>query len=267
MKKNMRLFATLLAAALVLGATGCSSDAGADAKEQFQQIQEASAEMTDYDCNISTTTSLIVEDQTVETLTNMRVQVTGANTEQMVMAMTGTTEVSGQEVEMNSYYSDGYMYMDTMGMQYKMPMDIEDAIAQLESSSGLMDQAMDAYQNVTVEEVDGNRVFTYSADPAKLSDLVAETVNATSQSMGIDASQLEMAITEMSGTVTVDDNNVLLGQTASMVYTMTVEGQTMTMETSMDSTTNNPGEPVVIELPDLSTYQEIDMNSLTETAE
>ena len=255
MKNHHRILTGLLAVALALTAAGCSS--GTSAEEQFRQINEVNSQLTDSDNSVTTRTTISAGGESYDTTTDIRIKVTGANTESMVMAMDYTIGMGDEIQEMASYYTDGYMYTSALGMLYRMPMDLESAMEQLQGNTNLLEETMDAYQNITLKKDGGNRVFTYEANPQKLNDLVNETIQSTAATTGLSTDDIQMTITEMTGTVTADKNDLILSQTAHMVYTMTLNGEEMTAEITMEATANNPGEPVVIELPDLSGAQDM----------
>ena len=265
MKNHHRILTGLLAAALALTVAGCSS--GTSAEEQFRQINEVNNQLTDSDNSVTTRTTISAGGESYDTITDIRIKVTGINTESMVMAMDYTIGMGDESYEMASYYTDGYMYTSTLGMLYRMPMDLESAMEQLQGNTNLLEETMDAYQNITLKKDGGNRVFTYEANPQKLNDLVNETIQSTAASTGLAADDIQMTSTEMTGTVTADKNDLILSQTAHMVYTMTLDGEEMTAEITMEATANNPGEPVVIELPDLSGAQDITASTYEEGAE
>ena len=61
---------------------------------------------------------------------------------------------------------------------------------------------------------------------------------------------------DVTGTALVNKDGYIAQESMTMVMTMTVEGQEITLTLNMDAVYNNPGQAVTVDFPDLSDFVE-----------
>lgn len=182
--------------------------------------------------------------------------------DQTKMAMTGkmTLEINESLVEQGAdtkvtqdiayYYSDGVYYMNLAGQKFKMPLSFEEVMAQMGDLSA-MQKTEPLCMIEDIQQSGNTMTVTYSSSGMN------GLIDSVLQSMGMPAADVGMEIDNMSAKVTVSNGSVK-NMDISMKLTMMVEGQTMTMDMSMDCVVNKLGDSVTVKLPtDLDTYEEM----------
>lgn len=167
-----------------------------------------------------------------------------------------TIGMLGTNNETKTYYEDGFAYMETMGMKYKMPSTFADSIG---VSSSLLDT--EAIKDSKVEVVDGITQYVLVVDGEAFansdsSNMLSEMIDSAAAGATID----EVIIDDVEYIVVLNDG-YLSSETTSGKITMNgiaADGETpmnMEIEFTVSNVLNNPGEEVTIETPaDLDEY-------------
>ena len=157
------------------------------------------------------------------------------------------------------FYTDGYYYMDTMGQKVKCVMD----------ASAMTEQGMDItstdltpeyIKEISVEEQGDNKVIKITGDAENMMPYV-EGILANSGS----ASSLEgmdVTINDISSEYVVNKDGYYTSMKLVMDIDMEAQGQKASMVINMDSTVNNPGQPVEVTLPSTDGFTEVDASLL-----
>lgn len=192
---------------------------------------------------------------------NIKVDADLENMDQSQIAMTGTVTVNMSEsmVEQGApatinqdiayYYTDGVYYMNMSGQKFKMDMSVEDVMAQLGDLTG-MQSSEPLCLIESIDESGNDMTVTYSSSGMNA------LVNSVLANMGMDISSMDVQIKfeNVSSKVTIANGDIK-NMDLSMQMSMTVEGQSITMNMTMDYTVNGLGDSVQITLPsDLDTY-------------
>lgn len=192
---------------------------------------------------------------------NIKVDADLENMDQSQIAMTGTVTVNMSEsmVEQGApatinqdiayYYTDGVYYMNMGGQKFKMDMSVEDVMAQMGDLTG-MQSSEPLCLIESIDESGNNMTVTYSSSGMNA------LVNSVLANMGMDTSSMDVQIKfeNVSSKVTIANGDIK-NMDLSMQMSMTVEGQSITMNMTMDYTVNGLGDSVQITLPsDLDTY-------------
>ena len=192
---------------------------------------------------------------------NIKVDADLENMDQSQIAMTGTVTVNMSEsmVEQGApatinqdiayYYTDGVYYMNMGGQKFKMDMSVEDVMAQLGDLTG-MQSSEPLCLIESIDESGNDMTVTYSSSGMNA------LVNSVLANMGMDISSMDVQIKfeNVSSKVTIANGDIK-NMDLSMQMSMTVEGQSITMNMTMDYTVNGLGDSVQITLPsDLDTY-------------
>ena len=192
---------------------------------------------------------------------NIKVDADLENMDQSQIAMTGTVTVNMSEsmVEQGApatinqdiayYYTDGVYYMNMGGQKFKMDMSVEDVMAQLGDLTG-MQSSEPLCLIESIDESGNDMTVTYSSSGMNA------LVNSVLANMGMDTSSMDVQIKfeNVSSKVTIANGDIK-NMDLSMQMSMTVEGQSITMNMTMDYTVNGLGDSVQITLPsDLDTY-------------
>jgi len=194
---------------------------------------------------------------------DMAIKATDITSENMVMSMTGTMNMLGQEMPVTSYYKDGYNYTETMGVKTKTETPLAEAQSMISQNSAFSEIPSDAFKTLEMKEIDNGYELTYVADGAKVAELATSLMGSMGQST---VAAEDLTINDISGTMSVDKDYVVTAQTMKLDMVMNVEGSEMTATMELDMKINASGDAVTVELPeDLDSYQ--DINELTEGME
>lgn len=182
--------------------------------------------------------------------------------DQSKLSMTGTmkmhvnpelaTEPDAQtdvELPIAYYYTNGVYYMNAGGQKVKMPMSFEDAMAQMGDLTSMQSEPLCLIEDIAVSG--GKTTVTYSASGME------GLVDSILGSMGTDALTSDVQIRDIVAKATVSGSKVQAIDVA-MKMDVTVDGQTMTMDMTVNGTVNALGSSVTVKFPtDLDTYTDI----------
>lgn len=238
---------------------GCGSKQ-MTAEEVMAKATEKQQTMTGIDASTKMDISMEIAGQSIEYDGTMNFKASSLNKEGMQMAIETTINMFGQEMNMNTYYTDGFYYMDAMGEKGKMAMDLAEITETVKQNPAFGEIPADAYKSLEMSEEGGNRVLTYVADGSKLTDMIDSLMGGMMGSLGETGDMdMDISLGEVSGTLTVDKDFNAVAQTMKMDMTMTIEGMEVSATADVDMTINNPGQDVTVELPDdLDSYEEME---------
>lgn len=245
----------MMMALVMVCVAGCGSKQ-MTAEEVLAKATEKQQAMTSMDASMKMGVSMDIAGESIEYDADMDIKASNLNEEDMQMSMQTNMNILGQEMTMNTYYTDGYYYMDAMGEKGKMAMDIAEITDTLKQNSAFTEIPADAYKSLEMAEEGGNRVLTYVADGSKLTEVVNSLMGSMMSALG-GMEDMDMSLGDISGTLTVDKDFNVIAQTMKMDMTMTIEGMDVDASVDMDMTVNNPGQEVTVGLPDdLDSYEE-----------
>lgn len=236
--------------------------------DSFNSYVKASEQMSaasQSDMTMSIAASVDMDDVQVMSLDmpiDVKLDMDMEQMDQSKIAMTGKVKVEmneelvdpGMETKVEQdiayYYTDGVFYMNMGGQKVKMDMSFEDMMQQMGDLSA-MQKTEPICMIDSIEKSGNTSTVTYSASGMN------GMIDSVLQSMGMTTADMGVTIDDMSAKVTVS-NGAIKDMDIAMQLTMTVEGQTMTMDMTMDCTINKLGNSVTVTLPsDLDTYEEM----------
>lgn len=254
--KKRTLISVMMAFVMVCLA-GCGSKS-LTAEEVLAKATEKQQAAKSIDASMKMDISMDIAGQSIDYDMDVDMKAIDMNEEGMQMSMQTDMDILGQQMSMNTYYTDGCYYMDSMGQKMKMNMDIAEMTETLKQNSVFTEIPADAYKSLEVEEKDGGRMLTYTADGSQLTEIVDSIMSGMMGSLG-EMDDMDVGLGDVSGTITLDKDFNVTAQTMKMDMTMTVEGMDVGASMDMDMTVNNPGQEVTVELPDdLDSYEEME---------
>lgn len=238
--------------------------------ERYDAYEEASSKMsnaTKADMTANIAADVYMGDTKIMDLSmplNMKMDVDMEHMDQSKLAMTGTVKINideslveeGAQTSINQdiayYYTDGVYYVSIADQKYKMEMSMEDVMAQMGDLT-----AMQSSEPIClIESIDqsgNNMSVTYSSSGMN------GLVNSVLANMGMDLSSLDVQIKfEDISTKVALSNGEIKNMDMSMKMSLAAEGQSITLNMTMDCAVNALGDSVKITLPsDLDTYVDI----------
>ena len=266
MRKARRISVWMIVVVMLVGLVGCAKEPTAEevyaaAFEKMNALTSMDAEM-DMDIAMKMAAPMDGEVETIHVEMAADFVMEHINTEDMRMDMKMKMGLMGVDIEMQTYYADGYYLMEMYGQKLKYPMDLKEAMSQ---TAMVQEVALDAMSEMTMIEEGDNRVITFTVDGTKLKEGYMDDYLSTMEGMGLaDASATDSLNYEaMSGTMTVNKEGYPTAATMNMTFTMKVEGTEIAYEAAVEIVYNNPGQDVSVEIPDTSEYMEVDPESLS----
>lgn len=163
-------------------------------------------------------------------------------------------EFMSMKVQMQMYYTDGYMYMDAMGQKTKEAMPIEDA---MKVFGGMSDMSGDMITEIKTEKVEGGTKYTPTIDEANMMDYVGSLLEKAKDTMGgagnAEDYMDDVNIKNLQTYIIVGNDGYISEQWMSMDLDADVEEAEATdvsMSMEMTNTFVDPGKDVTVTLPD-----------------
>lgn len=257
-----KIFALIMSMLLVFGLAACGEQADLTPYEVSKQASEKldNADGVAYSMEMTMKMSDPTDaENTIEMAINGDIKMQKMGENDYNLAYTMSTDMSAIEptvstIDMNMYYTDGYMYYDMsdLGVQYKVAMDMQEALATINSSS--FDQIEESMVKEQSIKADGTgQVVSMILDGTKMTDMV-KSMSEEFAAMGEDDS---MTIGDIPYTVYLDGEGNITNIEMTMDFGMSVEGMAMNMSMDMDMKVEQVGG-VTVELPeDLADYEEL----------
>lgn len=159
-----------------------------------------------------------------------------------------------QPMEYSMYYGDGYCYMDMLGQKVKYPMDLESVMEQALSTSKMFETSTDYFKDLTLRTEGDSRILSYTMDDAMLNDYMKAVLDASGMDAMLD--QMSFTVSNISGEYIVNPDGYYTKANVKMDMTMTMMGETINASVVADVGIADPGQPVVINVPNPGEYTE-----------
>ncbi len=266
-----KLSAAGMALILAFSITACSGgDGGAakkerSAKEILESNLKKSKDLKDVDMSMNMKyvidTGSGDEDSEQSMDISYDTQIADSGEDSMKMAMKANVGISGMNLDMDIYYTDGYYYMSMLNQKVKQAMDLSTIQKQMESSEGIQ-LPIDNYTDIkSKKDDDGNTVISYTLNEDGLNEYIRQfyeqlsSLNGNSNSVSSEDLK-DVKISSFSGTRTINKDDYSVKD--SMKFVMeSASGEEGKITVSTDIEYRNPGETVSVTLPeDLSEYKE-----------
>lgn len=238
--------------------------------DQYDVYKEASSNMssaTKADMTANIAADVYMGDSKIMDLSmplSIKMDMNTQNMDQSKLAMTGTMKLNIDESQVGEgaqtsvdqdiayYYTDGVYYVNMGDQKYKMEMSIEDVMAQIGNLTAM--QSSEPLCLIESINQSGNDVsVTYSSSGMN------GLVNSVLANMGMDFSSLnvQMKLEDITSKITLS-NGEIKNMDMSMKMSLSAEGQSITLNMSMNYAVNGLGDSVQITLPsDLDTYVDL----------
>lgn len=256
MKKKV-LFCLMACMMILLSACGGGGGGADDAYSMFMEASEKLADAEAYSLDMDIVMEATEEQPATISMAGNFKQIMKSEEElefSMDMAMKLEMEelaqlgIGDDAIPMKAWYRDGMYYMDTMGMQYKGAMSVEEAVKQ--ANTGNFSVPEDA---VKEQSVDGN-VLHFTLDGSKMKDSISSMVGSTGQQA------VEMdGLSDMEFVVTLDDDKNI----EAYFITFSAQSNGITVNCVVDLSNIEIGD-VTIDFPaELDSFEEMDMSAMT----
>lgn len=248
-----KILTTIMCVAMVMSSlAGCGKQ---DPKVELSKVMEQASKVTDIDMTSSMRISMEAQGEKLDMPMEMDIKTKNSKSDDISMEMGINMEVNGQEVEMETYYANGYYYMDASGTKIKYAMDVAEIKKQLESSMNYQELTSDMFQEVSLEEKGDSRVFAFKGNLDKMSEYLEKSLASLENAM---AQELEYKFSDVEGIIKVDEDDVMKEMALNFGMNLTVQGQEVSATVESTNKINATGSDVELDMPDFEEYQEIE---------
>ena len=248
-----KIFATISATALILALTACGG-AKLSAYELYLKADEMMASATSVSMDIEGNMSMSIGEESLDIEISGSAQEIIRSETDIDMAMTMTMDMMGMSMETTGYYKDGYMYTSMSGMNAKMAMGIDEALASANIQQ--MEFGEDAVTSAEVTDVTDGKKLTFDIDPTKLGEILDSLTESVAGQVGMDG--MDMQIGNMHYEMVVDKDNYMKSAVITMALSMAIEGQEISLSYNIAMNNMEYNQITEITFPaDLDTYTDI----------
>ena len=138
------------------------------------------ATLTDLDTSVAMEMTLSQEGQKVSVVSDMDLKCSGINTPDMKYATDSAMTVSAlgitQQLDMQTYYYDGWCYTDMIGEKYKYATDLSTIMNSLQQNMNTSNLTAAQMLDLSMTEENGQTVLAFTADPTQMNEQVKEAL-------------------------------------------------------------------------------------------
>lgn len=254
-----RILAVLMSTAMVLSLAACSQETAKTPEEIYDEALVKSMSLDALDGDMEIAMDMDMGGMTLGMKMSADMQIKKISDTESEMAMVMNTSILGQEVVIEEYFKDGYLYMnDGAGTKVKAPFEYSEIAGQATMNTATSRDFMDKLE--MTEDENGNYVFNYTIAQDKMNEYLSDALEGMDELVGDTGSY---TIGEMTGTCVIDKDYNVLSDKVHMVMNMTAEGQEVAMSVDVSIVYNAVGDAVTVSFPDdLDSYTEVDHDQL-----
>ncbi|MEL7622419.1 MAG: DUF6612 family protein [Clostridiales bacterium] len=254
----------LLVVLFIFSISACSSEA-ASALEVYNSALAKNEELTSLDLNMKLDMDMVIGEEKVTIASDSAIKMenpAGSNLKmdmKMDMSLSGIADgaATPEQITMQTYYSDGFYYMNMMGMKVKQAMDLETINAQAENMTGMEPLPEEILKDIKLEQSGDYQILSFTGNGEIMTEYIMSYMGQMKDFVNMSDSQ-SIAIKEVSGVFYVNKEGYIDRQEMNIAMNVTVEGESADMDMKLDIIYNQPGKQVTVQLPDdLDQYQEI----------
>ncbi len=260
MKTRNRVLAVLLACLLAFGLTACGSKEQAP-EEVYAAAVAKTNELSGLDANLDMTMTMSDGTESMDIAMAAVMKIQDMNKDTMAMDMKMDISLMGMTMTMQTYYTDGYYLMESMGQKVKYAMPLDEAMGQ---TAMLQEIGAEALGEIEMSEADGITTLSFEVDTAKLlEEGMMEEYMGMLENLGLSGmDDSGMTYNSLNGTVTINKDGYIASNAMQMSGSIEESGQKMDFTMDINVTYNNPGQDVTIDLPNADDFMEIDPSML-----
>lgn len=271
--KLKKLLAVTLAGVMIFTVPAYANEP--EAVAAYQEMQAKSQEINEmnvvYDYHVAVSSSGISMDANMQ-MTMQATNLLNPDALKMnmdaVMTMGKMTDKSGgpgavQEIDLtgipityNYYYENGMYYIDMMGSKVKYPMPLGEAMKAMRTNTEMMNMNPEYLRDMTLRTEGGNRILSYAIDPDQLNTLLQQIMSVGGMNQMMQTDGTALSYREVGGEYIIRPDGTYTNAKMGMVVDMSAQGKDMTMDIDLSLDVVDPGQPVVIQTPNLAEYRD-----------
>lgn len=225
----------------------------------YLAAQEKANALDSMDMSADYEISFTAGDITMDMTMDMNIKMKGIQEGPLQFTADGSMGLLGTEIPVNMFYTDGYYYMDMMGMKVKEAMLMDDAMAEVRSSVEATEIDRDMMENLQMRTEGENTIISYTVNAAYMNDYLNRVVGE-----GFDEAygDITYQIRSANGEAVINKDGYSEKETVYMDMDMTAVNpdtgvpETISYKITVHATVNNPGQPVEVVIPSTEGYEE-----------
>lgn len=234
------------------------------AVEAYLEAAEKNNALDSIDTDVKAIMSVEAEGESMDMNMDVTMKMRGVKSGNLEYVMDGSMDMLGMEIPISSFYTDGYLYTDSMGMKIKQKTSVYDAIESANSTMEMADVDLSMITDMQMHMEGEDAVITYSVDREQINAML-DKIMGMAAFTELEDSGIEMSydIASADGEIVIDKNGYYTRQHMYMDMGVTItekesqETMSMAFKMDMDMNINNPGEPVEFTLPSTEGYTDI----------
>lgn len=258
MKKLLSKLVPAVLGIMMMSSITAFAEVNPDAKAVYDNMEAKSSAMTDANMFAHFYMIMMADGERADMSMDMSVLCKNMNQPDKVEFLSQVKIlVENQPLEATLWYKDGYSYTDMMGQKLKTQNDLSSFMSTNMGLAGTMGSTSDLFSDLTLTTDGQNRILNYKMDDAKMNAFTQTVFQMAGMGDLFSSSGIQMTLRDIQGTYVLTPDNLYSTATITMAMDMTVEGETLTVMIAGNMNFADPGQPVVLNLPDPAGYQDI----------
>lgn len=230
-----------------------------DAMAAYLAAQEKNNALDSMDTDVNYVMSMSAEGVTIDAKMNLNMKMKNVTDGNLQFVANGSMSMFGTEIPVNMFYTDGYYYMDMMGMKAKQAMPMEEAIAEASGNTEIDTSMM---RDMQMRKEGENTILTYTVDAAVMNDYL-ENILGSNTALSSSQAQISFKIYSSNGEAVINKDGYYTSQKVYMDMDMTMidmsvgEAETVNLKMDISINVNNPGQPVDFAVPSTEGYEDM----------
>ncbi|MCI8510858.1 MAG: hypothetical protein HFE83_02540 [Lachnospiraceae bacterium] len=232
------------------------------ALELYKTAVEKNKELNSVDADVDAKITMSAEGESIDMAMKMTLKMRDMKADAPEYVANGSVDLLGSSMDFSMFYTDGYLYMDMLGMKVKQPMPAMEAVSEVAEIQSLSNGEAEM-MNLQMYEDKGYQVLTYEMKTGELNKLLDEIIGLSAGDYEELGYQMQMSIKKAKGTVVIDSNGYYVRETVAMDMNLCMtdvdSGESESMDISMDMVMNinNAGKEVTFKLPSKEGYVDV----------
>lgn len=230
----------------------------------YKAAQEKNAELDSLDADVYAYMSMEAGEEIMDMGMDISLKMKGVKSGNLEFVMDGTVDMMETELPLSCFYTDGYMYTDTLGMKIKQATPMYEAIETATGTMALPDKETDMITDMQMSMDGEDTVITYRLDTKEFNSFLNDLMGMDIfEDLGNSDYQISCEIGRADGEAVIDKNGYYSRETAFVNMDMSItekesgEKETISYEMCMEININNPGEPVEFKIPSTEGYTDL----------
>jgi hypothetical protein len=252
-KKLTLLLATMMVLVAALALTGCPAGSGGEKSstsgtpyEQYMTAAKALANAKGYSMDTDVDMSLEIMGQKMDIPIKGSILYSRKSDTDVQMKTVQKTTILGQEMEIISYFKDGYLYTETLGTKTKM----ESPLSSVMATSSAPEFAKGAIKDSSSKKGEGGTEMSFTVDGSAMKDIVTKNMSGMGEMISAD----DMVFGDAKIVTTINGEEIV-NFSMKITFEMTIQEQKTDCTMTLKMQNIKMGDQSIEYPNDLDSYQ------------